>query len=187
MQDRLWSVLHWEKWLHTQLERPKNHHFILTGSNSALLSGEFGTTLTGRHITVELYPFCFAEYQQAFPEHTVEQYIQRGGFPRPLFYDAPSQLLQEYFNDIILRDVLRRVHARSGEPIKQVIQMAFEACGSELSYRKIAAVTSLTVDTVKLYLEAAEKAYLIFQCPYFSFSEKKRLIHNKKLDRKSVV
>ena len=33
---------------------------------------------------------------------------------------------------------------------------------------------------MKTYLEACEHAYLLFSCPYFSFSEKKRLIRNKK-------
>ncbi len=44
--------------------------------------------------------------------------------------------------------MLKRVHARAPDVIKQVVKMTFETCGSQLSYRKIAAVTGLTVDTV---------------------------------------
>jgi uncharacterized protein len=178
--DEIQNVLDWEKWLHTQLERPKNHYFILTGSNATLLSGELATTLTGRHITLELFPFCFTEYLQVFPHHDLKAYLNLGGFPKALFYPEPKKLLQEYFNDIILRDVLRRVRARSPDSIKQVVKMAFESCGAELSYRKIAAVTDLSVDTVQVYLEACEQAYLLFTCPYFAFSEKKRLAQHKK-------
>src|SRR5581483_2073091 len=57
--DEIQNVLEWEKWLHTQLERPKNNYFIVTGSNSRLLSGQFATALTGRHISLELFPFSF--------------------------------------------------------------------------------------------------------------------------------
>lgn len=178
--DEIQNVQEWEKWLHTQLERPKQNYFILTGSNSCLLSGEFATALTGRHITLELFPFSFAEYKTLFPQKTVDDYLISGGFPRPLTFEQPYQLLQEYFNDIILRDVLKRVHARTPETIKQVAKMTFETCGSELSYRKIAAVTGLTVDTVKSYLEACEDAYLLFACHYFAFSEKKQLSRQKK-------
>ncbi len=178
--DEIQNVAGWEKWLHTQFERPKNNYYVLTGSNSQLLSGEFGTALTGRHITVELFPFSFAEYQALCPEKNLEDYLLSGGFPRPIFFDHPYQLLQEYFNDIILRDVLKRVHARSPDAIKQVAKMTFDSCGSELSYRKIAAVTGLTVDTVKTYLEACEQAYLLFACPFFAFSEKKQLAKQKK-------
>lgn len=178
--DEIQNVEDWEKWVHMQLERPKQNYFILTGSNSRLLSGEFGTALTGRHMTLELFPFSFSEFKALFPNKMLENYLISGGFPRPLTFDQPYQLLQEYFNDIILRDVLKRVHARTPDAIKQVAKMAFETCGSELSYRKIAAVTGLTVDTVKAYLEACESAYLLFACNYFAFSEKKQLSKQKK-------
>jgi hypothetical protein len=178
--DEIQNVQEWEKWLHTQLERPKHNYFILTGSNSRLLSGEFATALTGRHITLELFPFSFAEYKTLFPKNNLEDYLHSGGFPRPLTFEQPYQLLQEYFNDIILRDVLKRVHARTPEAIKQVAKMVFESCGSEVSYRKVAAVTGLSVDTVKSYLETCEDAYLLFACHYFAFSEKKQLNRQKK-------
>lgn len=178
--DEIQHVQEWEKWMHTQLERPKKNYFTVTGSNSCLLNGEFGTSLTGRHITLNLYPFSFPEYQRLYPERSLEQYCLSGGFPRPLNFEHPTQLLQEYFNDIILRDVLKRVHARTPDAIKQVVKMAFESCGSELSYRKIAGVTGLTADTVKTYLEACEQAFLLFSCPYFAFSEKKQLARQKK-------
>lgn len=178
--DEIQNVQNWEKWIHTQVERPKLNYFILTGSNSRLLSGEFGTTLTGRHMTLELFPFSFKEFKAFLPHKTLEDYLMSGGFPRALTFEQPYPLLQEYFNDIILRDVLKRVHARTPEAIKQVAKMAFETCGSELSYRKIAAVTGLTVDTVKAYLEACESAYLLFACHFFAFSEKKQLSKQKK-------
>lgn len=178
--DEIQNVEHWEKWIYTQLERPKKNYFILTGSNSHLLSGEFGTALTGRHLTLELFPFSFREYKEMFPENSTENYLTTGGFPRALSFEHPHQLLQEYFNDIILRDVLKRVNARMPDSIKHVAKMAFESAGSELSFRKIAAVTGLTVDTVKSYLEACEGAYLLFACHYFAFSEKKQLSRPKK-------
>lgn len=178
--DEIQTVQGWEKWLHTQLERPKNNYFVVTGSNAALLSGEFGTTLTGRHFTFELFPFSLGEYQKLLPGNTFEDYLNIGGFPRALTFEQPYQLLQEYFQDIILRDVVRRVHARTPEAIKHVAKMAIESCGLELSYRKIAVATDLTVDTVKSYLEACEQAYLLFACPFFDFSEKKRALKQKK-------
>jgi uncharacterized protein len=178
--DEIQNVQHWEKWLHVQLERPQQNYFVVTGSNSCLLSGEFATALTGRHITTELFPFSFSEYQSLFPKKKLEDYLMVGGFPRPLTFEKPYLLLQEYFNDIIFRDVLKRVHGRTPEAIKQVVKMTFDSCGAELSYRKIAAAVGLTVDTVKSYLEACEQAYLLFACPFFAFSEKKRQLRQKK-------
>ena len=178
--DEIQNVKEWEKWLHTQLERPKSNYFVLTGSNSQLLSGEFATALTGRHTSIELFPFSLREYKTLFANNTVQDYLLAGGFPRPLTFAKPYQLLQEYFNDIISRDVLKRVNARTPDAVKQVAKMTFESCGAQLSFRKIAAVTDLTVDTVKSYLAACEDAYLLFACPFFAFSEKKRLSKQKK-------
>ena len=178
--DEIQNVKEWEKWLHMQLERPKNNYFIVTGSNSSLLSGKFATSLTGRHLTLELFPFSFSEYITLFPEKKIEDYLISGGFPRVMHFEHPQQLLQEYFNDIIYRDVLRSVRSRSPETLKQVAKMALESCGSELSYRKIAGTLNLTVDTVKSYLDACEDAYLLFSCNYFAFSEKKQLNRPKK-------
>jgi predicted AAA+ superfamily ATPase len=178
--DEIQHVLAWEKWLHTQLERPKNNYFVVTGSNSFLLNGEYGTALTGRHISLELFPFSYREYHHVFPNEKIDSYLASGGFPRTLTHEAPDKLLQEYFNDIVLRDVLKRVNARSSDPIKQVAKLAFDTCGSQLSYRKIAAITQLSVETVQLYLQACEEAYLLFSCPFFAFSEKKRSSRHKK-------
>ncbi len=178
--DEIQHVSGWEKWLHTQFERPQNNYFVLSGSNSALLSGELASALTGRHMTVELYPFSFHEYLEVYPKGTIYDYLKMGGFPKALFYADREKLLQEYFNDIVLRDILQRVSARSSDGIKQVAKMAFESCGSELSFRKIAAVTHLSVETVQHYLEACEQAYLLFTCQFFAFSEKKRLSQHKK-------
>ncbi|MBH1989509.1 MAG: ATP-binding protein [Myxococcaceae bacterium] len=178
--DEIQHVFAWEKWLHMQLERPKHNYFVVTGSSSVLLSGEFDSALTGRHRTLQLYPFSFREYLKLFPERMLESYLMSGGFPRTLTHGEPKLLLQEYFNDILLRDVLRRVGARSVDPIKQVAKLAFDTCGSQLSYRKIAAITHLTVETVQNHLLACEQAYLLFNCSFFAFSEKKRLSRHKK-------
>jgi predicted AAA+ superfamily ATPase len=88
--------------------------------------------------------------------------------------------LRQYFDDIIERDVRERVGARSSQPLRQLVKIVFESCGSELSLRKLAGATGLTVDTVSTYLSACESAYLLFPCPYFAFSERKRSKRNKK-------
>lgn len=178
--DEVQGVRGWERWLRTQLDRPRGNHFVVTGSNARLLSGELSSALTGRHLTVELFPFDLDEFRSIHPGSTLEEYLHQGGFPEPLLLEDGDRLRQQYFSDVIERDVRERVGARSAAPVRKVVQMAYESAGAELSLRRIAGVTGVAVDTVAGYLAAAEDAYLLFSVPYFAFSERKRLARNRK-------
>ena len=178
--DEIQGVTGWEQWLRTQLERPKDNYFVVTGSNAQLLSGEFSGVLTGRHVTLELFPFDLSEFRQVRPKGTLEDYLDDGGFPEPLLLDRGDGLRQQYFSDIIERDIRERVVASSAVAIKQVLQMAFESAGAELSLRRIAGAAGIAVDTAASYLAACEAAYLLFSVPYFAFSDRKRSARNKK-------
>jgi hypothetical protein len=145
-----------------------------------LLSGELASALTGRHLSLELFPFDLGEFRQVRPKGTLGEYLESGGFPEPLFLDNGDRLRQQYFADIIERDIRERVGARSAVAIKQLVQMAFESAGAELSLRRLAAAAGIAVDTTAGYLAACEAAYLIFSVPYFAFSERKRSARNKK-------
>jgi len=181
--DEIQYVQNWERFLNVQLELNHHNAFVITGSNASLLSGELGTSLTGRHITIELYPCNFAEFQGFFPHKTITDHLLQGGFPAALLSPTEPEamaILTGYFQDIIIKDVHVRSAARSSNALMQVAKMIFDTCGSELSLRRIAQATALSVDTVKSYLELFEQAYLILPCPFFSFSEKKQMARNKK-------
>ena len=178
--DEIQWVDGWERWLRAKLERPSRYRFVVSGSNAHLLSGELSSVLTGRHITVELFPFDFSEFRSLCPDGTVAEHLRRGGFPEPIASEEGDLLLRQYFMDILQRDVRERVRARSSRALRQIVQMVFESAGSELSLRRIAAASGVAVETVSAYLEACEQAYLLFQCPWFAFSERKRSQRNRK-------
>ena len=178
--DEIQWVEGWERWLRTKLERPGRFQFVVSGSNAHLLSGELSTSLTGRHITVELFPFDFGEFRQLKPGASLEEYLHSGGFPEPNVSPDEDLLLRQYFVDILQRDVRERVGARSSLTLRHIAQMVFESTGSELSLRRISAATGIAVDTVSNYLEACGQAYLLFSCPWFTFSQRKRAQRNRK-------
>ncbi len=178
--DEVQWVAGWERWLRSKLERPGRFQFVVSGSNAQLLSGELASALTGRHLTVELFPFDLSEFRQVHRSGSVVDYLHLGGFPEPLASDEGDLLLRQYFIDILQRDVRERVGARSSLTLRQIVQMVFESAGSELSLRRIAAASGVAVETVSAYLEACEQAYLLFPCPWFAFSERKRSQRNRK-------
>lgn len=178
--DEIQLVSGFERWLRSQLERPKNCSFVITGSNAQLLAGEMGGSLTGRYLPIELFPFSLDETKRAIAETTVESYLQHGGFPAPVLADDGDVLLRQYFIDIVERDIRERVASRSSKPLLQLLQMAFEGAGSETSVRRLASAVGIAVETAQNYLDATESAYLLFGCQFFAYSERKRASHNKK-------
>lgn len=58
--DEIQNLKKWEVFVN-KLQR-RDFNIVITGSNSKLLSRELGTTLTGRHIPIELLPFSFREF-----------------------------------------------------------------------------------------------------------------------------
>ncbi|MDR0650741.1 MAG: AAA family ATPase [Candidatus Peribacteria bacterium] len=58
---------------------------IITGSNSKLLSGELATNLTGRHLTIQIFPLSYEEFlqfnQKEQSDETFLEYLEFGGMP----------------------------------------------------------------------------------------------------------
>jgi hypothetical protein len=178
--DEIQEVNGWQRWLRSQLDQPRGHLFIISGSNSTMLSGELSSVLTGRHLSVTLFPFDFGEVRSMQQDATFDNYLLDGGFPEPLTMTDGDRLRRQYFFDIIERDIRQRIGARSSLPIRQVAQMAFESAGAEMSIRRVAGATGIAVDTAARYLEVCEDAHLLYSCPYFAFSERKRASMNRK-------
>jgi len=177
--DEIQNVDQWEKWLHIQLEK-KKRSFIITGSNSTLLDGKLGTSLTGRHLSYTVFPFSYKEFQKLKPSEDFESYLNLGGMPRSLTFENPAKLLREYFSDIIERDVRRHVAARSAQSLTQLAKAVYESAGSELSLRNLSKNFEISPETVRKYIDAFEAAYLCVSCPYFTYSERKSVVRSKK-------
>jgi hypothetical protein len=88
--DEIQGVEGWQRWLRAQLDRPCGNVFVITGSNARLLSGELSSVLTGRRLTVELFPFDLDEMRRSDPGATLEDYLSDGGFPTPIDAESDS-------------------------------------------------------------------------------------------------
>ena len=178
--DEIQNVPHWEKWLHKALTGANDCVFVLTGSNATMLSGELATTVTGRYRSYELFPFGLSEVRALRGKTPFEEYLRLGGFPVAVTDADPQGYLKELFRNIVLRDIASRVGARSPLGLMQTVTAVYQSVGSELSLRRLAGSVGLAVDTAGHYLAAAEQAYLLFACPYFSHSERQSARRNKK-------
>jgi predicted AAA+ superfamily ATPase len=179
--DEIQNVEDWPKWFHRKLSRPRNDYFFVTGSNANLLSGKIASALTGRHISTQLFPFSLEEFIQAIPQaDPISAYFDLGGFPRAITFPDPAQLLRQYIVDIVERDVRRDLELGNATVLMQLIKLVYESAGSETSQRNLSRTLGISPDTIGSYLEACEAAYLIQRCSYFTYSERQRVVRNRK-------
>ncbi len=181
--DEIQNVPQWELYVRSALERKK--HFAITGSNASLLSAELGTRLTGRHLNTELFPFSYAEFLDYFKQKpgpkTITQYLQQGGFPKYLAIGR-SDILQELFQDILLRDIAIRHQIRNIKSLRELALHLLSNVGNAVSYNKLAKAFSLgSPNTAMDWIAYYEDSYLLFQLPKFDYSLKKQAINPRKI------
>ena len=180
--DEIQEVKGWEKWVKTMQEL-KKAKIIISGSNAHLLSRELGTTLTGRHLDLLVYPLSFKEFLNCQKEDgamempnikSFQQYLEFGGFPKVFFEESKKELLLTYFQDVINRDVVRRYSVRKTEGLKSLINFYFSNFSNPISYSSAAKFLGLTTDTAIKFSQYFSNAYLTFFLKRFSFKVKER-------------
>jgi len=181
--DEIDQFAGWEKYVRQKID--EGFHVCISGSNAALLEGELGTKLTGRHVSKELFPFSYAEYL-AFTKRkpgreSVIDYAHQGGFPRYL-ETKEDIILQELFDDIVYRDVIVHNKIRDVSAVRELTAYLVENTACRFTASKMLKPLGIaSASTVSQWCEWIEKAYLFFFVPIFSDSEKARLLNPKKV------
>ncbi len=119
--DEIQNVDGWERYVRVLHDKKKK--VIVTGSNAKILSKEMGTSLTGRHISLEVFPFSFPEYLAHFNldagVETFSGYFKLGGMPEFLNTKNKDVLLNLY-NDLIYRDIVVRHSLRNPKVVREL-------------------------------------------------------------------
>ena len=181
--DEIQNVKKWELFIRRIVDEKK--HVVITGSNASLLSRELGTRLTGRHLKYELFPFSFKEFlklkNKKPDKNTFKEYLFKGGFPEYLKIEK-SEILEELFKDIIIRDIITRHKIKSIKIIEEMALYLMTNVGKEFSYNSLKKIFNLgSINSVISFISYFEDSYLLFTVSKFDFSFKKRLINQKKV------
>ena len=181
--DEIQNVDGWERYIRVLHDKRKK--VLVTGSNAKILSRELGTSLTGRQISLEVYPFSYAEYLAHFNLNAgVESfsgYFQLGGMPEFLNTKNRDVLLNLY-NDLIYRDIVVRHGLRNPKIVRELGVFLATNAGKEFSFNNLAKTFELgSSNTVASYISYFEDAYLFFTVPRFSYSLKQQAKNPKKI------
>jgi len=187
--DEIQNFPRWEL-LVNRLQRA-GRRLLLTGSNANLLGHELATHLTGRHQSVVLLPFSFAETLSAVgAPHTAaemaplfDRYVLEGGYPEPLLRGANrTDYLRDLVRATLLKDVVRRHRIRASAGLEDVAHYFFSNTAKEFSFRTVAAVARVTSPTTaEKYTRLLSEAFLLFTLNRFTFKARERATANKKI------
>ncbi|WP_187151856.1 ATP-binding protein [Methanosarcina siciliae] len=192
--DEIQNVEGWELFVRRMYER--GFKFIITGSNSSLLSRELGTRLTGRYVGLELYPFSFPEFLKfkgvIFPEEPLteergliknafNEYLEKGGIPEYLLFEN-VKLLKTFYDNILYKDILVRYGLGDEKALRELALYIFSNYATEINYSKLQKLLGLgSANTVKNYIGYLENSYMVFTIPKYDYSPKKRIYAPKKV------
>lgn len=200
MFDEIQNILGWEKFVR-RIYDTISYHVYITGSNSKLLSTEIATELRGRTLTFELLPLSFNEYlrfkkidptlensvNQAKINAAFSDFMKYGGFPEiALLPEAyHKNILQDYFNVMIYRDMIERYQFGNVHVLKYFLKRMYESVGKPFSVNKVyndlkSQNYNIGKNTLYQYLDAAHTIYMCAGVHKYSQSVLKQELSEKK-------
>ena len=202
--DEIQMVAGWERFVRRLLDTERVEVFV-TGSSAALLSREVATALRGRAWQVVVHPFSFEEAlrhrgrpipeepafltrrERSHVERAMLDWLQEGGFPESQGLDVPSryQLLRDYVDVAVLRDVVERHGVRNVVGLRALVRHLLGNAGSLFSVEKFhAGLRSQGIaigrDTLHQLLAHLEDCFLVRLVWMESGSERQRMVNPRK-------
>jgi len=192
--DEVQNVPAFERFIRTHYGHPDDIKFVLTGSNSRLLSSDLATLLTGRTLTFEIHPFSFGEFVthhghapgdwegadyyaltgESWIRALFDRYLTWGGIPEFLREPEPARRLQEYFENVVYRDLIQHSKVRYPSLVHELALYLASNVARPLAVNKLARTLGTAPQTLRDYMEWLARAYLFFFPRAFAFSVKRQ-------------
>lgn len=202
--DEVQRIEGWEKFVRSIYDEFKGRlKIFVSGSSSNLLSKEYGKLLSGRHLTIGVFPLSFKEFLRfknfkigILSERKIEkikkllrEYLRFGGFPEIVLQSEKKEkenLLNQLFADILFRDIMGRTEARRQQIIEEFAYFLTSNIANLLSFNKMANYfksrgIKVSVPTLENYFYLTKNAFLFFDSLIFSFKVKDQLQYSRKI------
>lgn len=189
----------WEMWVRKKYDLKHINNFFVTGSSASLLKKEYSTLLTGRNLSVDVFPLSFREFllfsdiqinsteiistqTRSKVLFSLKKYLEWGGFPEVFFVDDnyKRRLLNQYFDDIIYKDIVDRYNTNPGKT-KELAVYLLTNIANPFSMRKTRNALGFGLETISEYIAYMTEAYLLYAVPIYSPSLKVQSVNPKKI------
>ncbi|MDA3788547.1 MAG: ATP-binding protein [Desulfobacula sp.] len=194
--DEVQAITGWEKYVKTAYDNEEFEKIFITGSNSSLLNGEFATLLTGRFLSLMVYPLSFSEllkingitsYIQLVQNRAnalaiVDTMLKYGSFVE--VYDSDEELkrdiISSYYDTILLKDCVSNNHIRDIKSFQELSYYLISNITSPFSYASLAKAISIHDKSAKEFVQYLQQAYLLTELKLFSWLLKEQQNNKKK-------
>lgn len=188
--DEIQNVEGWEHFAR-RLTDEKRRVYV-TGSNAHMLSREIASTLGGRYLMQEVYPFSFAEYLayrgitldnpywHLAPVKTdvvrlFEDYFYNGGLPESFDYTDKRAWLTSLYQKILYSDIVIRNNVRNEQSLRLLVRKLADGVLQPIAIKRLQNILQgdgikVSRETIASYLGYLRDAYLIFSLSNFSDS-----------------
>jgi predicted AAA+ superfamily ATPase len=181
--DEMQNIDGWEKFARRMAD--SKAHICLTGSNARMLSKEVMSTLGGRFIPRDIYPYSFKEYLNAMQVPYSEkallstagralffrqyrEYFFWGGMPESVGMKIKRDYLSSTYQKIYLNDIVSRNKISNIGALRLLIKKMAESVKQPVSYNRLSNILStiggkISVPTVQSYITHTEDAWFVLR------------------------
>ena len=192
--DEIHEIPGWEKFIRRILDSEPYRIFI-TGSSAKMLSKEIASSLRGRTLVREIFPYSFVEYLRHIGEnfddkpstkeraaivHHMNNYLLMGGFPETVAATEPlhREILQGSIETVIYRDIVERYGVTNIQALRKTLVHCLQNPASSFSINKMYNTLksqgySIGKNSLYDFMRYFQDAYCLFSVPTFSLSSKK--------------
>ena len=189
----------WEVFVKSKYEN-SNIKFVITGSNSSLLTSNYATVLTGRVLKLQIYSFSFSEFLtfKDIPHNTAierlsnkiaiarakDEYLKWGGYYSVISSEnemIKKEQLKNIAEDIILKDIVPRYNIKNSLVIKDLFYYVVSNATTTLNYSSLAKKLNIDAKMIKEYIGYFEDNFLVSTIPNYHTKLTQQIRSPKKL------
>lgn len=193
--DEIQNIEGWEKFARRLAD--SKYRVFITGSNAKMLSRDIATTLGGRYIIREVFPFSFVEYLtfhqihlktnwEFDPEQRLEviklfnTYFYFGGFAETFSLTDKREWINSLYQKILLGDIIARNEIRNSGAIRLLAKKLAESVMQPTTQTRLLHIvkssgSGISRNTLADYLTYMNDVYLTFNIPNFTDSVAERM------------
>ena len=180
--DEIQNIDGWEKFVRRMTDM--KYRINITGSNSKMLSNEIASTLGGRFVVLNVYPYSFPEYLTANGKtqnyldvistkdraevlSLYHEYVTYGAFPELVDIKNKRSFLSNIYQTVYLGDIITRNKITNDFAVRLILKKIAESITKPLSFSRLTNIlknagASLGKQTVINYVGYMTDSYLLF-------------------------